>query len=105
MNWQDISPREIVPGYFGRFLHTGNTTIAYWEVLQNAALQEHAHMHTQTLLVLKGEFQLTVEGQPHVLKEGDLYHLDSNVPHAGLALTDCVLIDVFSPEREDLKEV
>jgi quercetin dioxygenase-like cupin family protein len=37
-----------------------------------------------------------------LLNPGDLLPIPSNVPHGAEALEDSVLIDVFTPPREDL---
>ena len=51
--------------------------------------------------VLEGEFRLSIEGKSKVYKKNDYVVISSNVSHEGEALTDCKLMDVFSPVRED----
>ena len=36
-------------------------------------------------------------------KNGDVIVIPSNIPHSGRALTKCILMDVFSPVREEYK--
>lgn len=98
-----IQPREVVPGYMARFVHTPNMTFSYLEVKAGAALPEHSHPHEQVAHVLQGEFQLTLAGEPIRIVPGEIVVIPSNVPHSGLAITDCVLLDVFNPVREDYK--
>ncbi|MEP6710917.1 MAG: cupin domain-containing protein [Ferruginibacter sp.] len=98
-----ITPKEIVPGYPARFVHTQNMTLAYLEVKAGAVLKEHSHPNEQVSHVLEGTFQLTLAGEPIVFEEGTIIVIPSNVPHSGLAITDCKLMDVFSPAREDYK--
>jgi hypothetical protein len=31
-NLADIQAKEIVPGFHGKFVHTGHVTMAFWEV-------------------------------------------------------------------------
>jgi quercetin dioxygenase-like cupin family protein len=98
-----IEPREIVTGYSARFIHTPNMTFSYLDVKAGSALAEHAHPHEQVAHVLEGEFELTVEGEPMRFGPGTVIVIPSNVRHSGLAVTDCKLLDVFTPVREDYR--
>lgn len=96
-----ITPKEIVAGYPARFIHTPNMTFSYLDVKAGAALPEHSHVHEQVAHVLEGEFELTVDGQPIRFGPGSVVVIRSGVKHSGLAITNCRMLDVFSPVRED----
>ena len=99
----DVPAREILPGYHARFLHGEGYTLAFWDVEAGAVLPEHAHVHEQAAQVLEGRFELVVEGETFVCGPGAVVRILSNARHSGLALTDCKLMDVFTPVREDYK--
>ncbi|UGU17370.1 cupin domain-containing protein [Sinomicrobium kalidii] len=61
----------------------------------------HNHYHSQATYVASGVFKITVEGKDKILREGDGFFIASNVPHGAECLEDGMLIDVFSPARED----
>ncbi len=61
----------------------------------------HQHPHTQLSYVASGVFELTIENHRRVLKAGDVYFVPPDKVHGALCLEAGVLIDVFSPERED----
>ncbi len=64
-------------------------------------MHKHEH-HEQVGYVAKGSFEITVGGEKKVAREGDCYYADRNVLHGVLALEeDSVLIDTFTPIRED----
>ena len=102
-NLAELQEREVVPGFFARFVHSENNTQAFWRVVEGAGLPAHTHPHEQVAIVLEGEFELTVEGTPYVLTPGDVFVIPGDVPHSGRALTPCRLLDTFYPVREDYK--
>ena len=101
----EVTERELVPGFHGRFVHSDSMTFAYWRIEEDSALPPHSHVHEQVVNVLEGTFVLELDGVPHRLEPGDLLLIPSNVPHGGRALTDCRILDVFQPVREDYREV
>ena len=99
----DIEPREVIKGYHGRFIHTENYTLGYWEVEAGSEIPLHSHVHTQTTQVIEGRFEMTVGGETRVYEPGMVVIIPSHVEHGGKAITDCKLYDVFCPVREDYK--
>lgn len=98
-----IELREIIKGYKARFIHTEKITLAFWEVEKGAKMPMHSHPQEQSAQVTEGTFELTVHGHTEICKKGSVVIIPSNVMHSGVALTDCKLLDVFCPVREDYK--
>ncbi|MDL5513717.1 cupin domain-containing protein [Arenibacter sp. M-2] len=99
----EIVPKEIMPGYHGKLIHTQNMSLAFWEVEAGAKVPEHAHMNEQVMQVLEGNFEFTLDGITKIYEPGDLVIIPPHVSHSGVALTPCKLLDVFSPTREEYK--
>lgn len=103
VNLTEIEEREIVAGFFGKMIHSDSMTMAYWSVVKDAVLPEHQHPHEQVLNLLEGEFEIRVNGRAHHLKPGSVFVIPGNVPHSGRALTQCRILDVFQPTRDDYR--
>lgn len=97
----DIKPKEIAPGFFGRFVHSENMTIAYWDIKQGSTIPVHHHVNEMTVNVISGKLQLTIGNETQTLEPGVVGVIPSNVPHTATAITDCKVIDVFYPIRKD----
>ena len=61
----------------------------------------HQHPHEQIVHILSGRIKLIVDGTPHEMKTGDSYYLASNVPHGVETIVDTMVLDTFSPPRDD----
>jgi quercetin dioxygenase-like cupin family protein len=99
----DLPVKELLPGFFGRMVHTDNLTVAYFDILANSVLPEHFHPHEQITNVLAGALQMTVNGETRVCRAGDYVVIPSGVPHSAVALEDCKVMDVFQPARDDYR--
>ncbi len=61
----------------------------------------HNHIHSQVAYIASGAFEVQIEDEKKVLKTGDSFFLKTNVMHGVVCLEDGVLIESFSPMRED----
>ena len=62
---------------------------------------EHTHPHTQCSYVLSGRFSYSVEVEAVELGVVDSIVVPSGLPHGTVCLEKGVLLDVFTPLRED----
>lgn len=63
----------------------------------------HTHPHRQCSYILKGVFEASVGGEKKLLSAGECVYVEAGVPHGMLARSENgVLLDVFTPMREDL---
>lgn len=103
LNLSSIPSKEIMPGYHGKLIHSQTMSIAFWTVTKNAEVPEHSHKNEQIMHVMEGEFQFTLDGTTKIYRPGDIVVIAPHQKHSGKALTDCKLMDVFSPTREEYK--
>lgn len=61
----------------------------------------HSHPHSQLTYVLEGEFEFTVGGEKRIVKRGDTLYKVPNTQHGCVCLEKGILLDTFSPCRED----
>ena len=98
-----LEEKELVPGFNVRFVHTETMTFAYWNISAGAELPEHSHVHEQVANPLQGAFELTINGESRIIEPGMVAVIPSNSVHSGKAITDCKILDVFHPVREDYR--
>ncbi|MDR3651901.1 MAG: cupin domain-containing protein [Paludibacter sp.] len=61
----------------------------------------HSHIHSQCSYVVSGVFEFQIGENTKTVKAGDGLYMEPNVIHGVKCLEDGILIDTFSPVRED----
>jgi quercetin dioxygenase-like cupin family protein len=61
----------------------------------------HAHPHTQVSYVCHGSFRFRVGEETKTVYQGDSILIPPNTIHGVEALEEAMLVDVFSPARQD----
>ena len=61
----------------------------------------HQHVHVQITYVESGVFEVEIEGVKTTLEQGDTFFVPSNLWHGVVCKQAGVLIDSFSPMRQD----
>jgi quercetin dioxygenase-like cupin family protein len=61
----------------------------------------HAHPHSQVSYVESGEFDVHIDGVKKRLGPGDSFYVQPNLDHGAVCRKAGVLLDIFSPVRED----
>lgn len=100
---EDSVSKELFAGFHGKFIHSDNMTFAWWDIEAGSELPPHSHPHEQVANVLEGTFEMTIDGQTHLLEPGTMAVIPSNAVHSGKAITACRILDVFQPVREEYR--
>ncbi len=61
----------------------------------------HQHYHSQASYVVSCKFEVTVYGETKILQQCDAFYIAPNLMHGAVCLEEGMLIDTFSPIRED----
>jgi quercetin dioxygenase-like cupin family protein len=100
-DWNQMSAEQLNPRITRKAIHSGSMTIARLELQKDAVVPEHSHHNEQIATVERGALQFEIEGGQKVVRAGESLVIPPHVPHAVVALEDTVVVDVFSPARED----
>lgn len=60
------------------------------------------HPQEQISYIEKGAVEFEVDGKKRVLRKGDTQYIPSNIKHQVKVLEECVILDIFTPLRQDL---
>jgi quercetin dioxygenase-like cupin family protein len=61
----------------------------------------HQHPHEQLTYVLSGEFEFTIGDETRLVKTGDTLYKEPHVIHGCVCTKQGVLLDLFTPQRQD----
>ncbi|MDA9066365.1 cupin domain-containing protein [Flavobacteriales bacterium] len=97
MEWEELGG-----GVSRKFLGFDNQIMMVQVKFEKGALgSPHHHFHTQATYVVKGKFEFEVDGDKQIVEAGDGVYIEPNLLHSAVCLEEGILIDVFSPVRED----
>ena len=82
-------------------VHGQKTLMGQFKLSKGAKIPSHAHPHEQTGFMVSGKLRFTVDGEVVDVATGDSWCLPGGVEHSAEALEDAVVIEVFSPVRDD----
>ncbi|HTP46181.1 MAG TPA: cupin domain-containing protein [Casimicrobiaceae bacterium] len=96
--WEDAEP-----GVRRRVLQAqGGLMLMEVQFVAGAAGYEHSHVHEQISYCVAGRFEYSLDGRVRTLAAGESIYVPSGARHGARALEPGILIDVFTPLREDL---
>ena len=91
-----------VPGIERKTLVHGERTLMTEFLLKKGSqLPQHSHPHEQTGYLVNGRIRLAIGSEENDVMPGDSWCIPSGVEHGAEILEDSVVIEVFSPVRED----
>ena len=75
--------------------------LAEHEMVKGWVGKLHSHPHEQIVYVVHGHLKVTCQGKSFDVRTGDTFVVRGGVEHGASAVEDSLVIDVFTPCRED----
>ncbi len=82
-------------------VHGENTLLTEFRLAEGAVIPAHRHRQEQTGYLVSGRLNFRIGDESIRAEAGDSWCIPGNVEHGAEALEDSVVIEVFSPVRED----
>jgi len=99
--WSEISPELINAAVARQYITADRVTVARFDLKRGGIVPRHAHENEQVSIVLSGALLFKIDGQSITVRGGEVMQIPGNVAHEVEVLEDALVIDVFSPVRQD----
>ena len=96
MAWERLS--ELT---YRKHFHGVNMTIAQFKLLKGSVIRPHSHPNEQISIVVSGRVKFIVGNDEYIVEGGNAVHIPPNATHSVEALEDSLVVDVYSPVRQD----
>jgi quercetin dioxygenase-like cupin family protein len=101
-DWKMIPVEVIGEGIERQMVVGQNIMICRLKFAPFVVTPEHSHPHEQMTLVMQGKVRFVLGSEERIVSAGDVLHFPSNHWHGATMLDEeVVLLDIFSPIRED----
>ncbi|WP_433337484.1 cupin domain-containing protein [Spirillospora sp. CA-294931] len=101
-----LRPLRIWRDVVARVIQSESITMAVVELPPGGLVPEHRHENEQVGLCLKGALDFTVGQETRELGPGGMWRILAGVPHEARAGAEgAVVVEVFSPVRDDWREL
>jgi unsaturated pyranuronate lyase len=101
-DWTSIPVEHIAEGIERQMIWGDRVMVCRLRFAPHTVTAIHSHPHEQITLVERGRVDFFVEGQRRTASAGDVLVFPSNIQHGATMLDEeVVLVDIFSPLRED----
>ena len=101
---EDFKKKNVLPGIELKLVWGEKIMLSYATFEPNCILPAHRHSNEQVGMVIEGEMELTIGGETQLCRKGDAFAIPGDVEHSVFnGDTHTVVVDTFSPPREDYK--
>lgn len=102
VSWDLVPAETPLPGVERRMVVGDQLMVCRLRFDPHTITPVHHHPHEQITLVERGRVLFTIAGDERIATAGDVLHFPSNVEHGATMLEEeVVLVDIFTPVRED----
>jgi len=102
LNWTEIPVEQTGAGIERQMFVGKRMMICRFRFKPFLVTPEHDHPHEQMTIVERGRVRFFIEGREQIATAGDVLHFPPHCWHGATMMDEeVVLIDIFSPLRED----
>lgn len=102
LNWDSIPVEHPAEGIERQMVIGERIMIVRFRFVPFLVTPEHTHPHEQMSLIISGRVRFFIEGKERIASAGDVLHFPPHCRHGATMMDEeVVLIDIFSPIRED----
>ena len=99
--WDEIALEKITEMISQKIVAGEREMLAQIYLKRGALVPMHSHESEKMTYILQGALRVVVGGEEMTVREGEVLHIPSWIPHQAEALEDTFELDVFSPVRQD----
>lgn len=101
-HWDSVPVERIADGIERQMIVGEKLMVCRLRLQPRVETAPHSHPHEQMTIVERGRVRFTVAGEERLAGTGDVLHFAPNVVHGATMLDEeVVLVDIFTPVRED----
>jgi len=102
LNWSTIPIEHPAEGIERQMVVGQQMMICRFRFAPLLVTPQHRHPHEQMSMVVSGRVRFFVEGEERIVSPGDVLYFPSDCLHGATMMDEeVVLIDIFTPVRED----
>ena len=99
--WDEIALDKVTEMISRKIVTGEREMLAQIYLKRGALVPMHSHESEQMTYILQGALKFLINGEEITVREGEVLHIPSWVPHQAEALEDTFELDLFSPIRQD----
>jgi quercetin dioxygenase-like cupin family protein len=99
--WDEIALEKVTEMISRKIVSGEREMMAQIYLKRGALVPIHTHDSEQMTYILQGALRFLVDGEEIIVREGEVLHIPSRLPHQAEALEDTLELDVFSPIRAE----
>ncbi|MBC2703115.1 cupin domain-containing protein [Desulfobacula sp.] len=83
------------------FVYGENSLLTRFHLKKGSVVPRHSHPQEQTGFMVSGKIKLFIDGEVFLAEPGDTWSIKGDIEHRAEIMENSVIIEVFSPLRED----
>jgi quercetin dioxygenase-like cupin family protein len=99
--WDELALEKVTEMISRKIVTGEKEMLAQIYLKKGAIVPMHSHESEQLTYVLQGAMKFLIGGEEILVREGEVLHIPSWVPHQAESLEDTFELDIFSPIRQD----